>query len=444
MPNVGLVWFRNDLRVADHEPLLHALKRHDCVVPVYVFDPRILQGRSRVGLLPRFSGHRFAFLDGSLRDLAHSLESLGGKLVKRIGEPETIIPLLCKEFGVSGVYFHEEAATEERVVESELKKALSVTGVSVQSTWNSTLAHRDDLPFSGLEALPHVFTSFRVAVEKACEWRKPLPPPTQIAVPENLVAAPWPKAEDFGLTLPQPEPRSAVLTLQPGETGAWKRLDDYVWESQNITTYKETRNGLVGLDYSSKFSAHLAHGCITPRCIAAEVARFEREVMKNDSTYWLIFELLWRDYFRFIALKHGSTLFRSGGIQGKNLPTTPNNKLFDAWKTGQTGVPFVDANMRELALTGFMSNRGRQNVASYLVRNIKQHWRLGAEHFETYLIDYDPCSNWGNWNYAAGVGNDPREDRMFNIDGQAKRYDASGDYTRLWVPELKSIPKKGN
>jgi len=114
--------------------------------------------------------------------------------------------------------------------------------------------------------------------------------------------------------------------------------------------------------------------------------------------------------------------------------------MFDLWAIGKTGVPFVDANMRELTATGWMSNRGRQNVASFLVRDLKVNWQMGAEYFESQLIDYDTCSNWGNWNYVAGVGSDPREDRYFNILTQAKNYDPLGDYVRLWCPELAKVP----
>ncbi|MGA1624603.1 MAG: FAD-binding domain-containing protein, partial [Prochlorothrix sp.] len=158
------------------------------------------------------------------------------------------------------------------------------------------------------------------------------------------------------------------------------------------------------------------------------------------STYWMVFELLWRDFFRFTAAQAGSTLFRSSGIQGLDVPWTVDWELFDRWRSGQTGYPFVDANLRELAATGFMSNRGRQNVASFLTKNLGLDWRMGAEWFESLLIDYDGCSNWGNWNYTAGVGNDGRGFRYFNLVKQARDYDPQGDYVRHWIPELAAIP----
>jgi deoxyribodipyrimidine photo-lyase len=193
------------------------------------------------------------------------------------------------------------------------------------------------------------------------------------------------------------------------------------------------------MDYSSKFSPYLALGCLSARFIYHETKRYERERTSNQSTYWLIFELLWRDYFHFVARKYGSSLFLEGGIKNQPNRTRRSEKLIRAWKEGQTGNPFVDANMRELKATGYMSNRGRQNVASYFVKDLNQDWRVGAAWFESMLLDYDPCSNYGNWNYIAGIGNDPRENRYFNTVKQAHNYDGKGVYTHHWLPELSSL-----
>ncbi|GLD54707.1 cryptochrome DASH-like protein [Lates japonicus] len=223
------------------------------------------------------------------------------------------------------------------------------------------------------------------------------------------------------------------------EKKALARLKHYFWDSDAVATYKETRNGLIGVDYSTKFAPWLAMGCISPRYIYHQNKQYERERTANQSTYWVIFELLWRDYFKFVGAKYGNRLFQLEGLQNKSVPWKKDMKLFNAWKEGQTGVPFVDANMRELALTGFMSNRGRQNVASFLTKDLGLDWRMGAEWFEYLLIDHDVCSNYGNWLYSAGIGNDPRENRKFNMIKQGLDYDNNGDYVRQWVPELKEI-----
>jgi deoxyribodipyrimidine photo-lyase len=198
----------------------------------------------------------------------------------------------------------------------------------------------------------------------------------------------------------------------------------------------------LGADYSSKFSAWLALGCLSPRYIYEQVRAYETQRIKNDSTYWLIFELLWRDYFRFIAHKHGKKIFRSSGLHGVTIPWQQDWKRFELWCAGETGYPLIDANMRELAATGFMSNRGRQNVASFLTKNLGIDWRMGAEWFESLLIDYDVASNWGNWNYSAGVGNDARGFRYFNILKQAQDYDPDGHYVQHWLPALVNVPAK--
>merc|ERR1711915_1046028 len=176
-------------------------------------------------------------------------------------------------------------------------------------------------------------------------------------------------------------------------TEALKRLRDYLWGSHCVAKYKETRNGLVGKNYSTKFSPWLALGSLSPRMIFIMIKKYEKEDMDK----------------------------------------------FKAWADGRTGVPFVDANMRELKETGWMSNRGRQNVASFLVKDLGLDWRLGAEWFESQLLDHDVCSNYGNWNYAAGIGNDPRTDRKFNMVKQGLDYDAQGDFIRTWIPELSKI-----
>jgi deoxyribodipyrimidine photo-lyase len=193
---------------------------------------------------------------------------------------------------------------------------------------------------------------------------------------------------------------------------------------------------LIGENYSSKFSPWLANGSLSARRVFSEIKKFEKEVEANESTYWLVFELLWRDYFRFVAKKYVNKIFLKGGIKNKSLSYNNDFEVFEKWRTGKTGNDFVDANMTELMKTGFMSNRGRQNVASYLCKDLKIDWRWGASWFESQLIDYDVASNWGNWMYIAGVGNDPREARYFNVNKQAEMYDQDKSYRKLWLDSL--------
>jgi deoxyribodipyrimidine photo-lyase len=376
---------------------------------------------------------RVRFLLESLINLRESLQRLGSDLVFCTGIPEEVIPVYAQSWRVSGVYYHEEVGTEEKKVEHALKKALQGSSITCHSFWGHTLLHPEDLPFS-LRHLPEVFTDFRKAVESSVMPRPLFPSP--------LAMPPLPPGLPLGIIKDPPDflqdPRQ-LISFRGGETAALNRIQSYVWEQDRLRVYKETRNGMLDPNDSSKLSPWLALGCISPRYVYYEVQRYEAQRIQNESTYWLIFELLWRDYFRLIMAKHGDRLFRASGLQGIPIPWKTDPDLFQAWKSGTTGYPLVDANMQELWATGFMSNRGRQNVASFLTKNLGLDWRQGAAWFESCLIDYDVCSNWGNWNYTAGVGNDARGFRYFNIPKQSRDYDPQGSYLKHWLPVLQRI-----
>ena len=228
-------------------------------------------------------------------------------------------------------------------------------------------------------------------------------PASLSSLPPGLEAgAELPELSSLVETKDYQEDERSAFPFSGGENSGLERLQYFLWTSDCVAKYKETRNGLLGRDYSTKFSPWLAAGCLSPRKIFWEIKKYEEKRVANQSTYWVIFELLWRDYFRFVCYKYGDSVFHETGIMNKRLPWSQDKVKFEAWREGRTGVPFVDANMRELARTGWMSNRGRQNVASFLVKDLGLDWRLGAEWFESQLLDHDVCSNYGNWNYAAG------------------------------------------
>ncbi|KAK7881819.1 hypothetical protein WMY93_030228 [Mugilogobius chulae] len=332
-----------------------------------------------------------------------------------------------------------EITSEELNVEKNVKLVCTQMKVKVESCWGSTLYHRDDLPFNHISRLPDVYTQFRKVIESQSRVRPVFPTPETLKpIPPGLEEGAIPTAEDLKLTEPVDDSRSA-FPCRGGESEALARIKHYFWDTNAVATYKETRNGLIGVDYSTKLAPWLAIGCISPRYIYSQIKSYETQRTANQNTYWVIFELLWRDYFKFVALKYGNQIFHINGLQNKSSPWKKDMKLFNAWKEGRTGVPFVDANMRELAMTGFMSNRGRQNVASFLTKDLGLDWRMGAEWFEYLLVDYDVCSNYGNWLYSAGVGNDPRENRKFNMIKQGLDYDNNGDFVRQWVPELQAL-----
>jgi deoxyribodipyrimidine photo-lyase len=242
-----------------------------------------------------------------------------------------------------------------------------------------------------------------------------------------------PRTTDLELNEFKPDCRAA-FNFKGGETEGKKRVNNYFFETHSISTYKMTRNELIGENYSTKFSPWLALGCLSPRFVYAEVKKYEVENGSNESTYWVIFELLWRDFFAFMMEKYPTEFFKQKGINN-TISTTNTHRidLFKKWQDGQTANDFINANMMELNLTGFMSNRGRQNVASYLCHDMKLDWRYGAAYFEEQLIDYDVSSNWGNWAYIAGVGNNPRGVSVFNVNKQANDYDKNKSYRSLWL-----------
>ena len=437
-----LVWYRNDLRVQDHEPLAKAAKTGAIVIPVYCFDDRQF-GQTSFGFA-KTGAFRAQFLLDSVADLRRSFQALGSDLIVRRGLPEVEILQVVKDLIAAGqqvnaVYAHQEVTSEETCVERTVTQALQELAIPLKTFWGHTLYHPDDLPFA-ISALPELFTQFRKQVEKESTVYEPVRSPQRLAsLPEGMVLGNLPSLPDFGLSQPTIDPRQKI-TFTGGETAGWARVRDYIWTRDRLRVYKETRNGMLDPDDSSKFSPWLALGCLSPRSLYAEVQRYETDRIQNDSTYWLIFELLWRDYFRFICAKHGARIFKIEGLQGVKIDWKRDEVRFEQWKAGQTGFPLIDANMQELAATGFMSNRGRQNVGSFLTKNLGIDWRMGAEYFESMLIDYDVCSNWGNWNYTAGVGNDARGFRYFNIPKQSKDYDPDGAYVKHWIPALAQVP----
>jgi deoxyribodipyrimidine photo-lyase len=444
-----LYWFRNDLRLHDNEGFVSALEDADQVLPVFVFDPQWFTQHSQLGF-PKTAVFRANFLLESVADLRQSLRHKGAELIVRIGKPADVLAELASEINASAIYTSKEVTQEETDVESKLSTKLKPLNIDIKFFWMSTLYHVRDLPFT-ISRLPDVFTQYRHKIEKSVRIRPTVHTPEAVSVVPDVFPGDMPTLTTLGFSsesrhlVDQPDSRRAVV-FNGGEHVALERLNRYLWQTDRITTYKETRNGLLGDDYSSKFSAWLANGCLSPRFIYEEIKRFETERVQNESTYWLIFELMWRDFFRFVALRFGTRIFKSSGIKHDlNRKFSHDESLFRRWSDGKTGIPFIDANMRELNATGFMSNRGRQNVASFLVSDLGIDWTWGATYFESKLIDYDPCSNWGNWNYVAGVGNDPRQfsngqPRYFNIYSQAMRYDEQGDYVKHWLQELAQVP----
>lgn len=422
-----------DLRLHDH-PALHAALREqpEEVVFVYVWGPPAVAW-STFSFPPRWEKQRPRASVWRARFLLEALIDLAGRVRLEVlfGEPHAVLPAWAAQEGITTLYAHREWASEEQAYQKAVSEALHRQGRRLVLVEGNALFEQAQLPFS-IEALPMLFTRFRQLVERSATVKPPLPAPARLpSVPNPEVQN---ELRQRLAQLPSLHPESFPFVGGEAAGQAWVRT--YFQEA--VFTYKQTRNALQGRTFSSHFSPWLAAGCLSPRWVYEELRAAERARGANESTYWLFFELLWREYFRWLVAKWGAKVFSLGGIQGLRLPWKQDKALFAAWKAGQTGYPIVDAAMRELSATGWTSNRARQIVASFLTKNLFLDWRWGASYFETQLNDYDVYSNWGNWLYQAGVGTDGRGFRWFDPVRQAKLYDPEGSFIKTWVPELRS------
>ena len=423
--NVMIYWFRNDLRLHDNPALLQAIASSDAMLCVYCHPPRdalVAWGFARQG------HHRRVFLSQALLDLRQRLEAQGQRLLECCGNPVKLLPSIAEAIGASHIYCETIEAPFEQGEIAGLRRQ----GLTVKTFWQSTLLEIDALPFWE-DAVPDVFTSFRQSVEQAG-----ITPPQPLAEPTEWPASPstipMHFAHEPAEELATHDPRSSFPYGLPshhgGERAALAHLRQYL-DRHLPHSYKATRNELMGLDFSSKFSPWLAQGSLSVRRLYAALQHFENEHGANEGSYWLWFELLWRDYFRLLHLKYGRRLYQPSGLKG-NDPLAHDPGAFERWYQGRTGNRLIDAGMRELAGTGYLSNRMRQIVASYLIYDLQCDWRAGAAWFEAHLLDYDVYSNQGNWLYIAGLGTDPRGGRRFNPEKQAKTHDPEGCYQAVW------------
>jgi len=430
MTKVNIVWFNHDQRVLDHEGILSAQSLTLPVIGIYILDPTWLHDKP-FGI-PKMSGHRRQFLTDSLTDLKRNLSQFNIPLYVFIDDVENVFTRLKQSFSIDLVYTMHEVGQEKLDRVHQINAAHA--DIPIQFYEGKTMIHPRDLPMD-LTQLPDVFTVFRKAIEQA-----KVKPRLVLGSPKVQTVEFVDFKDDFHRLMESFEYNPQTL-LKGGETEGLARLEHYFFETKKLQFYKLTRNQMYRLDDSSKLSPYLALGNLSPRYVYAQIKQFEVMISDNISTYWLYFELLWRDYFQFSHMKYGNRLFHSGGLFKKPIYTVVNHTWIEQWKNGETGYPLVDANMIELKTTGWMSNRGRQNVASFFTKYIQQDWRIGAMWFESLLIDYDPASNYGNWLYQAGLGVDPRSNRVFDVIWQGEKYDPTTIYLRKWLPQFKKVPK---
>ncbi len=477
-------WFRHDLRLGDHPSwcaaVADAQARGAHLLAVAVWDPA--QTDATAWSPMRCGPWRQAWLADSLAALDAALRAQGQQLLVLRGQPRDVLPRCMA--AVNGVALHAETwpAPEEQVDERALQAASKASMAAASSSapswrWQphapSVLLPLNALPWP-VARMPDGYTPMRQAIE-ATQGRQGDPWPQPLAAPAKLPppppAARWhslptggpdpqtglrsdPRSSFPFRATPQP-PHATAATAQPvdgvaaGEAGARDHLRRYLVQG-HPEHYKATRNQLTGLTYSSKWSPWLAVGAISAPQLMQAVRAHEAAHGASDGSYWLWFELLWREHFRLLQHKHGAALYRWRGLcdaptarerQRRPPGASPRERHAEAqrqqaaaerWRQGQTGQPLVDAAMRELSATGYLSNRLRQVAASWLVHDLGVDWRVGAAWFESQLIDYDVHSNQGNWLYLAGLGTDPRGGRRFDPVKQAREHDPEGHFQRLW------------
>lgn len=431
-----IYWFRNDLRLIDSPALIRACQAADHLVPVFVLPPTDVI--TQWGFA-RSSALRQRYLRDTLTALDQALRKQGSTLIILRGDAVQELNKLASSVQADSIFCEQIAAPEEQTEVDELRNR----GINVQEHWQSTMLDLATLPVE-VQAMPDMFTAFRQKIEKHQLRARPALAAPEIIPPlpaglEHTIIQQKDLVQEATQTNATSESNGASSTA--GTIQGLRHLDHY-FSGEAPYTYKQTRNQLSGTDFSTNFSPWLASGALSAPMIVERLSQYESVRGANDSTYWIWFELLWRDYFRFIHLKYGRSLYRRSGLKHAQsngaVPSlaTPTQggarKVFEQWMLGQTPNALVNAGMNELRTTGKLSNRMRQIVASYLIYDLKIDWRAGAAWFESQLLDFDIYSNQGNWLYIAGLGTDPRGGRRMNMDKQAQEHDPQGRYRAQW------------
>jgi deoxyribodipyrimidine photo-lyase len=435
----GLYLCSIDLRLNDNPALTRAAEQVDELLIVYAPGKAWFEsGFTKEPVKEPASLLRWKFLIESLTSFDQSLGELGQHLVVSDSSAEQALPDWIERYQPTTVFRSAQAGWFENELWQSVQARFAQTKFITVDT--HTLFVPDDLPICVTDGeLPATFSAFRRKVEKhptreVVSTPRSLPPPPADGPVSALDSLKSKVSTEY-------EKMTAVCSrsdtvIHGGESVGQQQLAAY-FSSDAPSSYKLVRNELDGWVNSTKFSLWLSLGCISAPQTLARLHQYEKEVGANESTYWIFFELLWREYFQHYARVHGQRLFALHGIKS----STRKHQVYDdanparltTWQSGQTDYPIVNACMNQLSETGFMSNRGRQLVASCLVNELALDWRLGASWFEHHLIDYDVASNWGNWQYLAGVGADPRGKRQFNLTIQTETYDPTGEFVRHWT-----------
>jgi deoxyribodipyrimidine photo-lyase len=423
VPSTALLWFRRDLRVADHPALTHAVREFGRVIPVFVFDDTLLRGRFE-------STPRTRFMLGCLRALDAQLRERGSGLLIRHGPPERELVELASETGAQAVLWTSDVAPYARARDRRVTIALSDAGVRAQPHGGSYVIDLSQ-PRSSAGKPFSVFSPFHrrwLDLERRTIHRAPSELP---ALPSSLAKGKLPTLDALGL-----DDRSPLVEpfCEPGEPAARKAL--VRWLDGGLRAYDENHD-LLAEDGTSGLSPYLRWGCLS----AAECEHRAARRAGTGASAW-IRQLCWRDFFAHVMLTNPDNAWLEFQQRYRGLEWVEDEQALDAWRTGRTGYPLVDAGMRQLARSGWMHNRARLVVGSFLTKDLHLDWRLGEAHFEALLLDGEPAQNNGNWQWVTSVGVDPAPyfRRLFNPMLQQRKFDPDGVYVRRWVPELRDVP----
>jgi deoxyribodipyrimidine photo-lyase len=418
-------WLRRDLRLTDNQALAAALTHADRVVPVFVLDPTLLNS-------PYVGPKRVAFLLGGLRRLDEDLRARGSRLIVRRGNPQGELTALLNECGAEAIFTEEDFTPYARQRDSGVAESLYLHLVG------SPIVHPPGTVLKADGTSYTVFTPFRR------RW-KTLPPPQADAIlpaPDRLPTPP----EVSSLPIPEEPALPPAVPFPPGEAEAQRRLRAFVdGDNPPIYQYAQVRDRL-DLEGTSGLSPYLHLGMLSARqAVGAAheaIAAAPDDKAREGAETWLN-ELIWREFFVHILYHFPHVLQQSFRVNLRAIPWENDEEAFVAWCEGRTGYPVVDAGMRQLAQIGWMHNRARMIVASFLVKDLLIDWRWGERYFMQHLVDGDLASNNGGWQWTAGTGTDAAPYfRVFNPTLQGKKFDPQGTYVRRWVPELTQVPDR--
>jgi deoxyribodipyrimidine photo-lyase len=419
-----VVWFRRDLRLHDHPALIDAVASGRPVAPLFVVDPSLVHGRFE-------SANRTWFLLRSVEALRKDVEARGGRLTVRVGDPSEVVPAFAAEVGAADVIVSRDYTPYGRRRDRSVAEALSSAGVEFHAKRGLLVHEPEDLRATSSAAFG-VFSPF------LRRWQ-PLPMRDVLAPPDVIVTVDGddgrvPELPDLGFDGPTAD--EAALP-EAGEAAARRRLDAWI-EAGGPTEYHETRDRLADPQATSHLSPYLRFGLLSPVEVATRALATDDG---GEGSRRFVSELAWRDFYAHALWAEPRLAREPMDARYADMSWEDDPAGLAAWEEGATGYPIIDAAMRQLHATGWIPNRARMITASFLTKDLLIDWRAGERHFMQHLVDGDPASNLGGWQWAASVGTDSRPFvRIFNPVTQAKRFDPDGRFVRRWLPELADVP----